>query len=313
MIDNKFFDDEISISVCDDRIKQELTDKNKFKSIEFNISQLVAGTLNEYEYIMPGMMYYNKDVVDILLQAGGHLPDNTKPGMKSAYFSGMNDCIGLSDHLVTYCHYDSERDQYILNSDIIIHLGDDLKKIKSLHSKQYHGVSKSNLDELVRHFKNHLLPLGFEDIVSYYKLLLRHPFVDRDKLAATLTEVWYDKHIHNNTTKSKHSVESNQITGKTFKVDDIERAFTSDKNLMTLVTDINGEQRVVEKNPKKQKSIDLDINGEQKIVEKNPKKQKSIDPDINDKSKGLWAEVDGYLRKVSCVCINGCVIHDSCC
>lgn len=286
MIDSKFFDDEISISVCDDRIKQELTDKKKFHSIEFNISQLVAGTLNSYEVILPGKMYYNKDVLDILLQAGGHLPDNTKPGMKSAYFSGMNDCIGLSDHLVTYCHYDSEHDQYILNSDIIIHLGTDLKKIKSLHSKQYHVVSKSNLDELVRHFKNHLLPLGFEDIVSYYKLLLRHPFVDRDKLAATLTEVWYDKHVHNKTTKS------NQITGKAFKVDDIERAFTSDKNLMTLVTDSSGEQRVVEKNPKKQKSIDLDI---------------------NDKSKGLWAEVDGYLRKVSCVCINGCVIHDSCC
>lgn len=292
MIDNKFFDDEISISVCDDRIKQELTDKKKFHSIEFNISQLVAGTLNNYEVILPGKMYYNKDVLDILLQAGGHLPDNTKPGMKSAYFSGMNDCIGLSDHLVTYCHYDSEHDQYILNSDIIIHLGADLKKIKSLLGKQYRGVSKSNLDELVRHFKNHLLPLGFEDIVSYYKLLLRHPFVDRDKLAATLTEVWYDKPVHNKTTKSKHSVESNQITGKAFKVDDIERAFTSDKNLMTLVTDINGEQKVVEKNPKKQKVLDLDI---------------------NDKSKGLWAEVDGYLRKVSCVCINGCVIHDSCC
>lgn len=292
MIDNKFFDDEISISICDSHIKQELTDKKKFHSIEFNISQLVAGTLNEYEYIMPGMMYYNKDVVDILLQAGGHLPDNIKPDMWPAYISGMNDCIGLSDHLVTYCHYDSERDQYILNSDIIIHLGADLKKIKSLHSKQYHGVSKSNLDELVRHFKNHLLPLGFEDIMSYYKLLLRHPFVDRDKLAATLTEVWYDKPVHNKTTKSKHSVKSNQITGKAFKVDDIERAFTSDKNLMTLVTDSNGEQRV---------------------VEKNPKKQKVLDPDINDKSKGLWAEVDGYLRKVSCVCINGCVIHDSCC
>lgn len=292
MIDNKFFDDEISILVCDDRIKQELTDKKKFHSIEFNISQLVAGTLNNYEVILPGKMYYNKDVLDILLQAGGHLPDNTKPGMKSAYFSGMNDCIGLSDHIVTYCHYDSESNQYILNSDIIIHLGDDLKKIKSLHSKQYHGVSKSNLDVLVRHFKNHLLPLGFEDIMSYYKLLLRHPFVDRDKIASTLTEVWYDKPVHNKTTKSKHSVKSNQITGKAFKVDDIERAFTSDKNLMTLVTDINGEQRVVEKSPKKQKVPDLDI---------------------NDKSKGLWAEVDGYLRKVSCVCINGCVIHDSCC
>ena len=225
MIDNKFFDDEISISICDDRIKQELTDKKKFHSIEFNISQLVAGTLNEYEYIMPGMMYYNKDVVDILLQAGGHLPDNIKPDMWPAYISGMNDCIGLSDHLVTYCHYDSERDQYILNSDIIIHLGDDLKKIKSLHSKQYHGVSKSNLDELVRHFKNHLLPLGFEDIMSYYKLLLRHPFVDRDKLAATLTEVWYDKHIHNNTTKSKHSIKSNQIMGQAFKAVDIESAY----------------------------------------------------------------------------------------
>lgn len=287
MVDNKFFDDEISISVCDDRIKQELTDKNKFKSIEFNISQLVAGTLNEYEYIMPGMMYYNKDVVDILLQVGGHLPDNTKPGMKSAYFSGMNDCIGLSDHLVTYCHYDSESNQYILNSDIIIHLGDDLKKIKSLHSKQYHGVSKSNLDVLVRHFKNHLLPLGFEDIMSYYKLLLRYPFVDRAKIAATLTEVWYDKHIHNKTTKSK-----NKSTGKMFKAVDIERAIASDKKSMMLVTDSNGEQEV---------------------VEKNQKEQKVIDSDIGDKSKGLWAEVDGYLRKVSCVCINGCVIHDSCC
>lgn len=287
MVDNKFFDDEISISVCDSHLKQELTDKNKFKSIEFNISQLVAGTLNEYEYIMPGMMYYNKDVVDILLQAGGHLPDNIKPDMWPAYISGMNDCIGLSDHLVTYCHYDSERDQYILNSDIIIHLGADLKKIKSLHSKQYHGVSKSNLDELVRHFKNHLLPLGFEDIMSYYKLLLRHPFVDRDKLATTLTEVWYDKPVHNNTTKSK-----NKSTGKMFKAVDIERAIASDKKSMMLVTDSNGEQEV---------------------VEKNQKEQKIIDSDIGDKSKGLWAEVDGYLRKVSCVCINGCVIHDSCC
>ena len=157
MIDNKFFDDEISITVCDDHIKQELTDKNKFKSIEFNISQLVDGTLNEYEVIMPGMMYYNKDVVDILLQAGGHLPDNIKPDMLSAYISGMNDCIGLSDHLVTYCHYDSERGQYILNSDIIIHLGDDLKKIKSLQCRRSSVVSKSNLDILVRHFKNHLL------------------------------------------------------------------------------------------------------------------------------------------------------------
>lgn len=236
---------------------------------------------------MPGMMYYNKDVVDILLQAGGHLPDNIKPDMWPAYISGMNDCIGLSDHLVTYCHYDSERDQYILNSDIIIHLGADLKKIKSLHSKQYHGVSKSNLDELVRHFKNHLLPLGFEDIMSYYKLLLRHPFVDRDKLAATLTEVWYDKPVHNNTTKSK-----NKSTGKMFKAVDIERAIASDKKSMMLVTDSNGEQEV---------------------VEKNQKEQKIIDSDIGDKSKGLWAEVDGYLRKVSCVCINGCVIHDSCC
>lgn len=241
---------------------------------------------------MPGMMYYNKDVVDILLQAGGHLPDNIKPDMWPAYISGMNDCIGLSDHLVTYCHYDSERDQYILNSDIIIHLGDDLKKIKSLHSKQYHGVSKSNLDELVRHFKNHLLPLGFEDIMSYYKLLLRYPFVDRARFAYMLNEVWSDKPVHNKTTKSKHSVKSNQITGQAFKAVDIERAIASDKKSMMLVTDINGEQKVVEKNPKKQKVLDLDI---------------------NDKSKGLWAEVDGYLRKVSCVCINGCVIHDSCC
>ena len=101
--------------------------------------------------------------------------------------------------------------------------------------------------------------------------------------------------------------------GQAFKAVDIERAIASDKKSMMLVTDSNGEQEVVEKNPKKQKSIDLDINREQKVVEKNPKKQKSIDPDISDKSKGLWAEVDGYLRKVSCVCINGCVIHDSCC
>lgn len=236
---------------------------------------------------MPGMMYYNKDVVDILLQAGGHLPDNIKPDMWPAYISGMNDCIGLSDHLVTYCHYDSERDQYILNSDIIIHLGDDLKKIKSLHSKQYHGVSKSNLDELVRHFKNHLLPLGFEDIMSYYKLLLRYPFVDRARFAYTLNEVWSDKPVHNKTIKNK-----NKSTGRMFKAVDIERAIASDKKSMMLVTDSNGEQEV---------------------VEKNLKEQKAIDPDLSDKSKGLWAEVDGYLRKVSCVCINGCVIHDSCC
>lgn len=287
MIDNKFFDDEISITVCDDHIKQELTDKNKFKSIEFNISQLVDGTLNEYEVIMPGMMYYNKDVVDILLQAGGHLPDNIKPDMWSAYISGMNDCIGLSDHLVTYCHYDSERGQYILNSDIIIHLGADLKKIKSLQCRRSSVVSKSNLDILVRHFKNHLLPLGFEDIVSYYRLLLRYPFVDRDRFAATLNEVWYDKPNHKKTTKNK-----NKSTGKAFKAVDIERAIASDKNSMKLVTDSNGEQ---------------------KVVEKNPKKQETLDPDLSDKSKGLWAEVDGYLRKVSCVCINGCVIHASSC
>lgn len=288
MVDNKFFDDEISISVCDADIKQELINKEKFKSIEFNISQLVDGTLNEYEYIMPGMMYYNKDVVDILLQAGGHLPDNIKPDMWPAYISGMNDCIGLSDHLVTYCHYDSERDQYILSSDIIIHLGADLKKIKSLQCKKSSVVSKSNLDVLVRHFKNHLLPLGFEDIMSYYRLLLRYPFVDRARFAYTLNEVWSDKPVHKKTTRSK----SHQSTGKMFKADDIERALASDKNSMKLVTDSNGEQ---------------------KVVEKNPKKQETLDNDIGDKSKGLWAEVDGYLRKVNCVCINGCVIHASSC
>ena len=286
MVDNKFFDDEISISVCDAHIKQELTNKEKFKSIEFNISQLVDGTLNEYEYIMPGMMYYNKDVVDILLQAGGHLPDNIKPDMRPAYISGMNDCIGLSDHLVTYCHYDSEHDQYILSSDVIIHLGADLKKIKSLQCKKSSVVSKSNLDVLVRHFKNHLLPLGFEDIMSYYRLLLRYPFVDRARFAYTLNEVWSDKPVHKKTTRSK----SHQSTDKMLKADDIERAIASDKNSMMLVTDSNGEQ---------------------KVVEKNPKKQEIIGHDIGDKSKGLWAEVDGYLRKVNCVCINGCVIHAS--
>lgn len=305
MDSNKFFDDEISITVCDDSIKQDMTDGNKFKSIEFNISQLADGSKTEYEVILPGKMYYNRDTVDILLHAGGHLPDKVKTGLKSAYISSMKDCIGLSDHAVTYTHYDSEKNQYILDKDIVIHLGAELKKIRASQSNnRYSRVNKNNLIPLLRCFKYHILPLNPEEILSCSKQLLRTPFKDRYEMAELISDVGFDcfncgkpaiKPKVMDGRGGKHPVKNNPVAVKALTADAIEKALNSDKHPVELVLGRDRKQRVVE------------IDSKEPTVK--DKEQSKINIDFNDKSKGLWAEVNGITVRVDRVCRDGNVVY----